>query len=1475
MTCGSCGYENPSDARFCAGCGVRLEDASGDAAGNGNGAAATVAAEAIEATEPRRTQLAGGRYRIQRFLGEGARKLVYLAHDSVLARDVAVAMLKTGDLDEAARKRLQREAQAMARLGDHPNVVPVFDIGEEDGEPYIVSQYMAGGSLDRRLEDAPDGRLDAREATAIADSIAAALGHAHGRGIYHRDLKPANVWLTEDGVAKLGDFGLAFSVSHSRVTRAGAIVGTVAYMAPEQALGKAPDACSDLYSLGAMLYEMVAGRPPFTGDSAVTVISQHTSAEPVAPSWHAENVPDELERVILKLLAKRPEDRYQDAGALRTALAQAAEAIERGDAGADLGVAHQPDRLGALAEGVFVGREKEVERLRAAFEGTLAGRGRLVMLVGEPGIGKTRTAQELVTYARLRGARVLIGRAHEAEGAPAYWPWVQVAREYIQDRDPDELAADMGPGAADIGQIVDEVRGMIPEGISDPSAGESEQARFRLFDSIATFLRNASRRDPLVIVLDDLHWADTPSLLLLEFLARSLAGSRIMVLGTYRDVELSRRHPLSGVLAELARESLADRVALRGLTKADVARFMEATARIRPPERLVRVVHEETEGNPFFVSEIVTLLASEGRFEPDADLHDVLVTIPQGVREAVGRRLDRLSDQCNYVLSAASVVGREFGVDVLDPVVCGEVTDQFPEKVHDLSRERLLEVLDEAVAARVIHPAGVGRYSFSHALVREALYEELSVPRRVRLHRRVGETLEGLHAPDGERPLDELAHHFLESQELDKAVDYSIAAAGRATSMMAYEEGAQLYERALQALELRGGVSGRKRAKLLLALGDAQMRAGEGARSKDTFFRAADAARAAGETDLLAAAALGAAEKAEIGAIERDLIALVEEALDACGDEPSAQRAELLASLVNAIYFDDRDRTEAVSREAVEMARAAGEPRTLALALRSRHFAMWEPEHLEQRLSVARELVEVASRAGARGLAVDGRGLLLVDLLESGDIHAADAALADYARAARELREPNYIRVSAIRHSMRALLAGRFDEAERMFAQTPSLERAKHLLEPNTIQAGAVVLFELRRLQGRLDEVRAPFEEFAGQYTAVPAWRCALALVYAELDMHAEARAELDRLSTDDFAPLPRDANWLIGMICLALTTVRLGDRAAAARLYDQLIPYADRNVVVGGGWSCQGSASLYLGYLATLLERYEVAEEHLATALRMNESLGARPFVAEAQVAQAELLAARDGLRSAAGRIEKLLDAALEAAREIGMAALVKRAFDLKLRVQGIDTADITTSIDAVAYAVEGERPDLTGAAAPDGTVTIMFSDIEDSTAMTEHLGDRRWMEVLRGHNAIVRDQVRAHGGFEVKSQGDGFMVAFANAHAALDAAVAIQRAFAAAAEENPDEAIRVRIGLHTGEAIRERDDFFGRNVILAARIAAQADGGEVLVSALLKELTETDGEVRFGEPREVSLKGLSGVHVVHAVDWEGVGAEPAIGAA
>jgi hypothetical protein len=660
--------------------------------------------------------LGGGRYRVRRFLGEGGKKRVYLAHDSRLERDVAIAVVKTEGLDEAGLARVRREARAMGRLGDHPNVVTVYDVGEDEGRPYIVSQYMPGGSLEDALQRCEGRRMPVEQTLRLAMDVCRALEHAHARNIIHRDLKPGNVWLTEDGTAKLGDFGLAVALDRSRLTIEGTIVGTVAYMAPEQALGRPPEPRSDLYAFGTVVYEMLTGRPPFLGDDAVAVISQHINTPPVAPSWHNAEVPRVLEALVLRLLAKAPEDRPDGAGDVQRALA----AMKSVGALRERVSQAEANPLDRLAGGVFVGREHEMDTLRAAFEEALSGRGGLVLLAGEPGIGKTRTAEELVTYARLRKAQVLWGRCHEGEGAPAFWPWVQAIRAYVHERDPKTLLSELGSGASDVAQVVSEVRERLPN-LPPPPDGDPERARFRLFDSITTFLRNAGAAQPLVLVLDDLHWADKPSLLLLQFLARELRGARLLVIGTYRDVGVGRRHPLSETLADLAREQLAERVVLRGLGEHDVARFIEITAGLKPPPKLVEAVYRETEGNPFFVNEVVRLLVADGRLQHPEQIKSWDLGIPQGVREVVGRRLDHLSAECNRTLTVASVIGREFGLDVL-------------ERVTGLDGDRLLETLEEAIAARVIVevPRAGGRFTFSHALIRDTLYDELAATRRMR-----------------------------------------------------------------------------------------------------------------------------------------------------------------------------------------------------------------------------------------------------------------------------------------------------------------------------------------------------------------------------------------------------------------------------------------------------------------------------------------------------------------------------------------------------------------------------------------------------------------------------------------------------------------------------------------------------------------------------------------------------------------------
>ena len=399
----------------------------------------------------------------------------------------------------------------------------------------------------------------------------------------------------------------------------------------------------------------------------------------------------------------------------------------------------------------FVGRAGELATLTADLDAAVGGRGGVVLVAGEPGIGKTRLAEELAARATARGVVVLWGRCWEGAGAPSFWPWVQVVRGYVQVQagDPASLRHDLGAGAADIAQLVPAVHDCIPD-LPAPPPLEPEAARFRLFDSLAGFLRTAAARRPLLLVLDDLHWADVPSLALLRFMSRELEGTGPLVVGNYRQSEVGQGHPLLAAVADLTRGQHRW-LLLGGLGQRDVASFVAMAAGAEASEELAAEVYRQTDGNPFFVTEMVRLLASQGRLDPAARGAAVLRGgLPEGVRAVVAERLGHLSGDCRRILEVAAVVGRDFELRVLQPA-------------SGLDAERLLVLLEEAEAARVAGavPGGLSRWRFAHALVREVLYEGLLAARRVHLHGLVGEALEAVYAADPGPHLAELAHHLV------------------------------------------------------------------------------------------------------------------------------------------------------------------------------------------------------------------------------------------------------------------------------------------------------------------------------------------------------------------------------------------------------------------------------------------------------------------------------------------------------------------------------------------------------------------------------------------------------------------------------------------------------------------------------------------------------------------------------------------
>jgi class 3 adenylate cyclase len=1414
------------------------------------------------------SSFAAGRYQVRAFLGEGAKKRVYLAHDTKLDRDVAFALIKTDGLDADGLVRVRREAQAMGRLGDNAQIVTIHDTGDEGGAPFIVSQLMAGGSVEDLLAKAEGHRISPDRAMRIGEQVCFALAHAHGRGVIHRDLKPGNVWLDDAGTAALGDFGLAVAVDRSRMTMQGMMVGTVAYMAPEQALGRQPEARSDLYALGAMLYEMVTGRAPFLGDDAVGVISQHINTPPVAPSWHEPLVPKPLEALIMRLLEKSPDERPASAQDVAQELRSI---LERST------VTHHPEAtptdamgdLRALNWGWFVGRREEMDALKESLEGALSGKGSLAMLVGEPGIGKTRLAEEFGVYAGLRGAQVLTGHCYEGEASLPYRPFIEAFRQYTRSRPDAELRTQLGPGAPEIATLVSEIRQRFPD-IEEAPKLDPEAERLRLFESVTEFLRNASAAQPIVLHLDDLHWSDKPSLLLLQHLAQRTARDRLLILGAYRDVELERTHPLAETLGALRRLPNFRRVLLRGLPQESVVDLLTV---IDPSEEgaparqaLAAALHQETEGNPFFIREVLAHLIETGKIVHEGGRWVGKVTsiadlgIPEGVREVIGRRLSQLSDACNRMLTLASTMTGGFSWDALKAIN------------GDVPEAELLELLEDALAKQLIAERkgeGAGTYDFTHALIRQTLYDELSTPRRVLLHRQIGESLERLYERNIDAHLPELAHHFYQAApggDVQKAIDYAKRAGDHAVKALAYEEGASHYERALQTTDLLPARSESERLHMMRSLAMAYFRADLPEQAVAIAQRAIELAESIGDGAVYAETAIVFAETVGRSALMTSGLALpyLERALERVPETDARMRSRLLSRL-QASHTPrtlDREGQLEMAQEAVRFAEQSGDLGVLALAIGSTHGALmnWGPERTAERRDAAIRWKDVAERAGDRVAVLFASLFIVTCHAELGEFDDVRRMLPDIWAETDAMREPAYTGWRFIWGCMLAAVEGRYTEAEALAIQ--SLPIAQRVQNPNYTGSVSALFYDVRRGQGRLGELEQIVLQSERDNPQLPVWKAAAAFMFIETGRPEEARVRLEALSAQEFEDIPND--FLVMTILALLSDVvrRLRDAGRAARLYDMLLPYANLGIVVGNAVLCLGSASRSLGQLAATMGRWDDAVNHFEYALDFDTRIDAHPWRARTEYEYATMLRDRDAPGDRVRAIE-LVANAISTFDQLGMKADLERALSLKLELQGATSSGIYTSIDAVARAVERDRPQISVHPAPDGTVTLMFSDIEDSTVLTESLGDNAWQDLLRRHNALIREQIKAHDGFEVKTMGDGFMVAFQSAKKGLECAIAIQRGFA---EHNAADGqhVKVRIGLHAGEAIKEGDDFYGKNVIMASRVAGKAVGGEILVSSLLRSLVESSVETSiFGAAREAELKGLTGAHTLYDVQW------------
>lgn len=847
----------------------------------------------------------------------------------------------------------------------------------------------------------------------------------------------------------------------------------------------------------------------------------------------------------------------------------------------------------------LIGRRRQVAELHAAVAAAAGGRGALVLLAGEPGIGKTRLAEETGAVATAAGMDVAWGRCHEVAGRPPLWPWVQILRALTPGFGADAVAAELGADAAPLSRFVPGLRPHVPAAARDP---DSDSARFRLHLAFAAFLRWAASQRPQLLVLDDLHWADLPSLRLLEFLSHEIADLPVAVVATFRDVELRQTPTAADLVGSLVRRGSS--LAIGGLSAEEAAEFVACAAGPQVAATWGPRLHAITEGNPFFLDEMLRLIEAGGGL-PDAG-----VPLPLGVVATIRRRLHGFDPEVVDLLGAAALLGRAFDVGLVATVV-----GRRPAAVR--------AQLTPALALDVVRalPDRPGRLRFAHALVREALVAELAAPRRAVLHRLCAEALEQHADEDGEVQPSEIAHHYHAAAAGDdvaaaRALDWAERAGDQAMAALAFEEAAAHFDRAVQLLEPAGAAARERRCDLLLRLGDASNRAALEPASIAAYERAAELARRMQAPVPLARAALGlcgvGATWAQFGRSDERLIAVLREALDALPAAEAGLRARLLARLATELHFAPTPAdTDALSREAVTLARATGDAATLAYTLPAR-LRCSGPEQRDERRGI---IAEILALTGGRGeLAVHALAWQASEALQAGDPAAVAATRTALLAAVREMRQGRDLWLVPALEGQEHLLAGRLAEAE----SGAEAMLAHEGLSANGRMAAIVLLYLIRREQGRLGELAEGMRAFVGGAATVTAWRTNLVQLYAEVGDLEAARDELDRIVAPGLAGLKRDNTWMLGAAGLAGAVAVAGSAAQAEVVYDALRPFAGLQVVAAS-FFYTGPVSWYLGVLAGRAGRVDAARRHLEAALGEARRLAAPAWVARARQALAQ----------------------------------------------------------------------------------------------------------------------------------------------------------------------------------------------------------------------------------------------------------------
>ena len=893
-----------------------------------------------------------------------------------------------------------------------------------------------------------------------------------------------------------------------------------------------------------------------------------------------------------------------------------------------------PGQLRSLPSSPFVGRVRELSVLAALVPGADGEHRRIALIGGEPGSGKSRLVREFAHGASSAGALVLYGACDAVVRTP-YGPFVEALDQLVRSTDGAGLAADLGTTGGELARLLPDLPLRVG-GLSAPVAADPDTERLRLHTAVTDLLTGVGRRQPLVLLIEDGHWADTPTLLLLRHLARAATEARVLVLATFRDTEADVPAELADTLADLRRAEGIVRLRLDGLSKPEIAEFVRRAAgdELSVPVELSDSLSDVTEGNPFLLCELWRTLVETGSVAFDGGavrllrpLHEIAT--PESVREVASQRLARLEPQTRDLLELAAVAGPEFELATL--------------RHADPSGFEQLDALEPAVASGMIEelPAQTLAYRFTHELVRRALYDRLSAVRRAQLHLRIGEALEAAEAAPSGRSIAGLAHHFAAAAPIGdagRALEYNLLAAAAASAALDHDEAASRLRTALQFAPPEDA----RRAEILLELGAALFGAGRSVDSIQAFREAAGIARERGDGELFARAAVGLENACwRPGLDDQGARELLEEASDTFSPTDSLLRVRVLAGLARALEFQGAsDRAEVVREQAIAMARRVGDKHGLATALMGVYWGRGATSLVDTLawLTEARDLGEEIGDIEIKTEAMEWRVAALMAL---GEIRAAQEEVGTVLELARHTRQPFMIHVAEQHASALALLLGRLDEADA--AAERSREWGRLMTGRDASGVYGVQMFSIRREQGRLAEFAPVMRVLAAAGRDAGAWRPGLAVVLAELGMQDELRCELDAVRATGLEPY-RSGLWVASLTYFADAAYAAADASIAALVYPELAPLSGLNVMIGHGVSCYGSADRYLGMLAEVLGDTSRATAHFDAALAANRAMGATTWLGHTAYCYGRLLRAgadKEGASKLLSEAKAIADAA------------------------------------------------------------------------------------------------------------------------------------------------------------------------------------------------------------------------------------------